>query len=144
MRRLLGVLAQRTAALGRGEHADQGLVRDVLRCLIECPGRQHHPLEHLALWRLVRRGHIARTVADELDFELRTVRHYGGQLLRLLEGGHGDARAPRAWIDMAAHQYVSALRAHMAHEEQSLLPLVDGRLAPSDWEEIERASMPTA
>lgn len=95
MRRLLGVLAQRTAALGRGEHADQGLVRDVLRCLIDCPGRQHHPIEHLALWRLVRHGHVARAVADELDFELRAVRHFGGQLLRLLQGGNGDLRAPR-------------------------------------------------
>lgn len=143
MRRLLRVLAQETSALERSGDADPGLMCDVLRYLIEYSGRQHHPIEHLALWRLVQHGHVARPIADELDFEHRTVRHYGGQLQQLLEGTHGEVLAPRAWIGMAAHQYAGALRAHMTHEERALLPLVERQLAPSDWEEIKRAAMST-
>ena len=142
MRRLLRVLAREVAALEPGEKLDPGLMYDVLRYLIEYPGRYHHPIENLALWRLVQRGRVARPLADQLDLEHRSMRHYGGQLLRLLEGARGDMLVPRSWIAMAAHQYASAVRAHMAHEEQALLPLVEQQLTQGDWEEIARASMP--
>jgi hemerythrin-like domain-containing protein len=94
MRRLLRVLAREAAALEPGEKVDPGLMFDVLRYLIEYPVRYHHPIENLALWRLVQHGRIARPLADELDFERRSVRHYGGQLLRLLEGARGDILVP--------------------------------------------------
>ena len=142
MRRLLRVLAHEVAALEPGEKVDPGLMYDVLRYLIEYPGRYHHPIENLALWRLVQRGRVARPLADQLDLEHRSMRHYGGQLLRLLEGARGDILVPSPWIAMAAHQYASAVRAHMAHEEQALLPLVEQQFTQGDWEEIARASMP--
>lgn len=143
MRGLLRVLAREAAALEPGEKVDPGLMYDVLRYLIEYPGRYHHPIENLALWRLVQRGRVARALADQLDLEHRSMRHYGGHLLRLLEGARSDIRVPRPWIAMAAHQYASAVRAHMAHEEQALLPLVELQLSEGDWEEIARASMPS-
>lgn len=144
MRRLLGLLRHEAAALEHGDEADLELMCDVLGYITEYPDPYHHPIEDLALWRLVQRGIFAPAVADELDFEHRTVRHHGGQLRQLLDGARADVLAPRAWIAMAAEQYAGALHAHMMHEEHVLLPLVEQHLAPRDWEEIAKGLAPAA
>jgi len=140
MQRLLGILVREAAALGRGGDADLPLMSDVLRYLTEYPDRHHHPVEDLALWRLSERGALARAAAEQLDYEHRAVRYYGGELLQLLEGALGDAFTSRAWIAMAAQQYASELNAHMTHEERDLLPLLEREFAPTDWEGIAQAA----
>jgi hemerythrin-like domain-containing protein len=142
MERLLGLLNGEATLLGRGAEADLALMIDVLRYLTDYPDRYHHPVEDLALWRLAERGLIGRADAEALDFEHRSVRFHGARLLRRLEGAVADTPTPRAELAMAANQYAGALHAHLAHEEQVLLPLLERHLAGSDWREIFALAAP--
>jgi hemerythrin-like domain-containing protein len=142
MRRLLGVLSREAARLGRSEDADLALMVEVLRYLTEFPDRYHHPVEDLALWRLAQRGLLGRAAAETLDFEHRSVRFHGARLLQLLEGVLVDGPTPREWVAMTAAQYAGELHAHMKHEEQALLPLLERHFGPQDWEEIAQLAAP--
>jgi hemerythrin-like domain-containing protein len=142
MRRLLGILTHEAARLGRGENGDLALMVEVLRYLTEYPDRYHHPAEDLALWRLVERGQIDRAPAEALDFEHRSVRFQGARLLQLLEGALDDGPTSREWIAMTAARYAGALHAHMNHEEQTLLPLLERHLENPDWKEIAALAAP--
>jgi len=144
MQRLLGILVREAATLARAGHADLPLMSDVLHYLTEYPARHHHPVENLALWQLSERGVLARAAAEQLDYEHRAVRYYGGELLQLLERALGGAFTSRAWIAMATQQYASELNAHMTHEERDLLPLLERELASADWEEIAQAAVAPA
>jgi len=142
IRRVLSLLRREAAALERGDDIDLELMCDVLSYITDYPDRYHHPVEDLALLRLVQRRYVARPVADELDLEHRTVRHHGSQLRQLLEGARADAIAPRAWIAIAAEQYAGTLDAHMRHEEYALFPLLEQHLRERDWEQIAKALAP--
>jgi hemerythrin-like domain-containing protein len=122
--------------------ADLAGMSDVLQCLAEYRDRYHHPIERVALQRLVQRGQAEEQLANDFSFEHLAVGHYGDRLLTLLRGPHDPGRAQRAWIAMAAHQYVGAFHALVTHEERMLLPLVERHLAQPDWDALTQSRVP--
>ena len=117
----------RSILLLLGQHRRQGTLPDftVLRSMLfyvdEFPEKRHHRKESELLFPKLRaRMPRANAILDRLDFEMM-----------------GEPR--RKAFEQAAERYVLFYLAHMALEEQQILPLAEGVLTEEDWTELDQA-----
>lgn len=137
LRSALQLLAQcrRTETL-----PDFAVLRAMLFYLDEFPEQQHHRMESEILYPKLRaRTPLARGLLDRLDYEHAR----GGRRIREVEHAllayemMGASR--RGAFEQAMESYVDFYLAHMALEEQEILPLAARVLHAADWAELDAA-----
>ena len=128
------------------QHRRQGTLPDFasLRAMVfyvdEFPEKRHHRKETELLFPKLRaRTPLSRDMLDHLDGEHAS----GERRIRDLEHAllafemMGEPR--REAFEQAAERYVSFYLAHMAMEEQQILPLAEQVLTEADWAELDEA-----
>ena len=134
----------RSLSLLLAQHRRQGtlpdffLLRSMLFYVDEFPEMRHHRKETELLFPKLRaRTPLSREVLDHLDGEHAS----GERRIRDLEHAllafemMGDSR--RAAFEDAAERYANFYLAHMAMEEQQILPLAERVLTEDDWAELD-------
>lgn len=104
------------------------------------PDRQHHPKEDDWLFdRIRQRTRDADHLIEELGTQHRMEESELGRLRKAL--GDFEAGVPTALevLDAAIQRYADFNWKHMRMEERELLPIAEGCLTSSDWEEIAGA-----
>lgn len=124
----------------RHQLPDFGALRAMLFYLDEFPEKRHHRKESELLFPMLRaRSALAHELLDRLDDEHargeRNIRELEHALLsfEML----GETR--RAAFEEAAQRFADFYLAHMAAEEDVVLPLAQQVLTPSDWAELDTA-----
>lgn len=136
----------RSILLLLAQHRRQATLPDfaALRAMVfyvdEFPERRHHRKESQLLFpKLRQRTAQAGDLLDRLDLD----HERGERRIRDLEHALlafemlGEPR--RAAFEKAAESYVDFYLAHMAMEEQQILPLAERVLAEADWIELDAA-----
>jgi hemerythrin-like domain-containing protein len=137
LRSILLLLAQhrRNASL-----PDFAALRAMLFYVDEFPEQRHHRIESELLFPKLRaRTPLSRALLDRLDEDHAC----GARRIRDLEHSlvafemMGEAR--RVAFEHDAERYVAFYLAHMALEEQEILPLAERTLTEEDWLQLDEA-----
>ena len=137
LRSILLLLAQhrRNASL-----PDFAALRAMLFYVDEFPEQRHHRLESDLLFPKLRaRTPVSRALLDKLDADHACGAHRIRDLEHSLVGFEMMGEARRAAFEHDAERYVAFYLAHMALEEQEILPLAERTLRPQDWLELDEA-----
>jgi hemerythrin-like domain-containing protein len=123
-----------------GSLPDFAALRAMLFYLDEFPEKRHHQKESMLLFPKLRaRSPLLREQLDHLDAEHargeRDIRHLEHALLEFEMLGEPRRRA----FELAVDRYVAFYQAHMAMEEQEILPLAERVLTAADWAELDSA-----
>jgi hemerythrin-like domain-containing protein len=124
----------------RGTLPDFAALRAMLFYVDEFPEQRHHRLESQLLFPKLRaRTPLSRDLLDRLDADHACGAHRIRDLEHALLGFEmlGDSR--RANFERDAQRYVDFYLAHMALEEQAILPLAQRVLTAADWAELDEA-----
>ena len=137
LRSILLLLAQhrRQATL-----PDFKALRSMLFYVDEFPEKQHHRKESELLFPKLRsRTPLSRELLDKLDSDHARGEHKIRDLEHALLGFEMMGEARRQAFEEAAERYVEFYLAHMALEEQQILPLAERMLTPQDWADLDEA-----
>ncbi len=136
----------RSIPLLLAQHRRQGTLPDfaVLRAMLfyvdEFPEKRHHRKESELLFpRLRERTPLARDLLDRLDDEHAHGERRVRDLEHTLLGFEMMGEARREAFEEATRRYVDFYMAHMALEEQHILPLAERKLTELDWSELDAA-----
>lgn len=136
----------RSILLLLGQHRRQGSLPDFasLRAMLfyvdEFPEQRHHRKETELLFPKLRaRTPLAHDVLDHLDEDHASGERNIRDLEHALLGFEIMGEPRRERFEQAAERYVSFYLAHMALEEQQILPLADQVLTDDDWAELDEA-----
>ena len=137
LRSILLLLAQHRR---QGTLPDFAALRAMLFYVDEFPEKRHHRKETELLFPKLRaRTPLSHDVLDHLDGDHAS----GEQSIRDLEhallGFEMMGEPRRQAFEEAAERYVSFYLAHMAMEEQHILPLAEQVLTDADWVELDQA-----
>ena len=137
LRSILLLLAQHRQD---GTFPDFKSLRAMLFYVDEFPEQRHHRKEsQLFFPKLRARTPLSRDLLDRLDDDHargeQRVRDLGHALLGFEMMGESRREA----FERATERYVSFYLAHMALEEQEVLPLAERVLTPQDWAELDEA-----
>jgi hemerythrin-like domain-containing protein len=136
----------RSILLLLGQHQRHGTLPDfaALRAMLfyvdEFPEKRHHRKESELLFPKLRaRTPLSRELLDRLDDDHargeRNIRDLEHELLGFEMMGEPRRHA----FEVAAERYVAFYLAHMALEEQQILPLAEKTLTADDWAELDEA-----
>jgi hemerythrin-like domain-containing protein len=137
LRSILMLLAQH-----RRQHTtpDFSILRAMLFYVDEFPEQRHHRKESALLFPLLRaRTPLARDMLDQLDADHAQGEAHIRELEHALLGFEMMGEARRAPFEQAAERYVEFYLAHMATEEEHILPLAERNLTTQDWVELDAA-----
>jgi hemerythrin-like domain-containing protein len=124
----------------RGELPDFAALRAMLFYLDEFPEKRHHRKESELLFPMLRaRSPLAHDLLDRLDDEHARGERNIRELEHALLGFEILGEPRRAAFEEAAQRYVDFYVAHMASEEQVVLPLAEQVLTQADWAELDAA-----
>ena len=124
----------------RGSLPDFAALRAMLFYVDEFPEQRHHRLESELLFPKLRaRTPLSRALLDRLDAEHACGAHRIRDLEHSLVAFEMLGETRRAAFERDAQRYVSFYLAHMALEEQEILPLAEQTLTAPDWQELDEA-----
>jgi len=128
------------------QHRRQGTLPDfaALRAMLlyvdEFPEKRHHRKESELLFPKLRaRTPLSRELLDHLDADHARGEHRIRELEHALLGFEVMGESRRAAFESAAQRYVDFYLAHMAMEEQHILPLAEQVLSADDWSDLDAA-----
>ena len=136
---LLALLEREVAAFAEGKAFDPYIVEGALEYIAEYPDRLHRPIE-LKIYDAYRN---ARGGEDQLATAAAANEHHdlsaaAREARNALMTAARDAVIPRAFAVDKARRLIDGLRAHMAHEEDTILPACRAHLSPGALAAIER------
>ena len=124
----------------QGTLPDFTALRAMLCCVDEFPEQRHHREETELLFpKLGVRSPLAWDVLDGLDRDQASGERSIRDLEHALLGFEMMDEPQRQAFEDAAERYVSFYLAHMATEEQHILPLAEKALTDDDWAELDQA-----
>ena len=119
---------------------DFAALRAMIFYVDEFPEKRHHRCESELLFPKLRaRTPLARHVLDELDKEHAFGERNILELEHALLGFEMLGEPRREAFERIANRYVQFYLAHMAKEEQEILPLAERVLTAADWAELDAA-----
>lgn len=137
LRSILLLLAQHR---GHGSLPDFTALRSMLFYVDEFPEKRHHRKESELLFPKLRaRTPLARDLLDRLDRDHARGERSIRDLEHVLLGFEMMGESRRKAFEEAAERYVQFYLAHMAVEEQEVLPLAERVLTAEDWSELDDA-----
>ena len=126
----------------QGTPPDFAVLRAMLFYVDEFPEKRHHKKESELLFpKLRERTTLAGDVLDHLDTDHGHGEHNIRELEHALLGFEMMGEPRRAAFEQAVDRYVRFYLAHMAMEEQQILPLAEKVLTAQDWAELDAAFM---
>jgi hemerythrin-like domain-containing protein len=136
---VLGYLERAVDALERGQQVDPAIFGDLVEFFILFVGRCHHGKEESLLFPTLRQlPALAR-----LDAELEQEQEEGTDLVAAFAGavtGYAEYGLPTAGpLITAARAYAAFLDAHIARENEALLPQVERQVSPVEQEALVAA-----
>jgi hemerythrin-like domain-containing protein len=137
LRSILMLLAQH-----RRQHTlpDFSVLRAMLFYVDEFPEQRHHRKESALLFPMLRaRTPLAQDVLAQLDADHAHGEAHIRELEHALLGFEMMGQARQNEFEQAAQRYVDFYLAHMATEEQLILPLAERVLTAQDWAELDAA-----
>jgi hemerythrin-like domain-containing protein/quercetin dioxygenase-like cupin family protein len=137
--KLLDLLTAQLELFHRGEQPDYDLLEDVFFYMINYPDRFHHPKEELLFSKIAEHVPSVRAHVAELGRQHRQIAAAGTRFLDNLQSVLNDGLLTRQAVEQPALEYISLYRAHLALEEQEILPLGQKYLRPDDWAKIDAA-----
>jgi hemerythrin-like domain-containing protein len=137
--RLLDMLEKQMAAFHAGEQPNYDLMQDLVYYLRHYQDQVHHPQEDVAFARLLKRDSQMKPQIDRLVQEHRVIAAAGEALLEHLDAVVAGTLEPRSVVETAAATYLAYYRAHLAAEEQEVIPRAAERLTPQDWAAVAAA-----
>ena len=125
---------------GQGTLPDFTALRSILFYVDEFPEKRHHRKESELLFPKLRaRTPLSRDLLDRLDDDHARGERYIREVEHALLGFEMMGEPRRKAFEQAAERYVEFYLAHMALEEQQLLPLAERVLTDDDWAELDEA-----
>lgn len=128
------------------QHREQGTLPDfeALRAMLfyidEFSEQHHHRRESELLFPKLRaRAPLSRELFDRLDHDHARGERRIRDLERALLGFEMMGEPRRGAFEQAVERYVDFYLAHMALEEQELLPLAERVLTEADWGQLDAA-----
>lgn len=119
---------------------DFAALRAMLFYVDEFPEQRHHRLESELLFPKLRaRTPLSRALLDRLDEDHACGAHRIRDLEHSLVAFEMMGEARRAGFENDAERYVAFYLAHMALEEQEILPLAERTLTEEDWLQLDEA-----
>ena len=137
LRSILLLLAQH-----RRQHSlpDFAALRAMIFYVDEFPEKRHHRKESELLFPKLRaRTPLSRELLDRLDEDHARGERNIRDLEHALLGFEMLGEPRRKGFEQAAERYVDFYLAHMAVEEQQILPLAERVLTEQDWSELDQA-----
>jgi len=134
--RLLDLLDDQVARLGRGEDADFLLMSDIMRYIGVYPEMVHLPTEALVVRCLIDRDATQAEVGGELLAEHDTLRRLGHAFNDLVQGVLGGAIIPLDRVRSVGHEYLDFCRGHARLGEREVFPRAREVLTAEDWDRI--------
>jgi hemerythrin-like domain-containing protein len=123
-----------------GSLPDFAALRAMLFYIDEFPEKRHHPKESELLFAKLRaRAPRSRELLNELDAEHTRGERLIRELHRTLLGFEMLGEPRRAEFEATADAYARFYLAHMAKEEQEVLPLALQALTAADWADLDEA-----
>ena len=137
LRSILLLLAQHRR---QGTQPDFAALRAMLFYVDEFPEKRHHRKETELLFPKLRaRTPLSHDVLDHLDGDHASGARSIRDLEHALLGFEMMGEPRRQAFEEAAERYVSFYLAHMAMEEQQILPLAEQVLTDDDWADLDEA-----
>ena len=137
LRSILLLLAQHRR---QGTLPDFAALRAMLFYVDEFPEKRHHRKETELLFPKLRaRTTLAHDVLDHLDGDHASGERSIRDLEHALLGFEMMGESRRQAFEQAAESYVGFYLAHMAVEEQQILPLAEQVLTDGDWADLDAA-----
>lgn len=138
-RQLLALLQKQVDVFHGGERPNYELMLDIVSYLREYSDQVHHPREDVAFARIAKKAPELALTLERLKQEHRVIAKAGDALQELLAEILEDAMVSRADVEMAAATYLVYYDAHIAREEEDVMPLAARLLAPEDWAAVKNA-----
>ena len=137
LRSILLLLAQHRR---QGTLPDFAALRAMLFYVDEFPEKRHHRKETELLFPKLRaRTPLSRDMLDHLDGDHASGERSIRDLEHALLGFEMIGEPRRQAFEEATERYVSFYLAHMAMEEQQILPLAEQVLTDDDWADLDEA-----
>jgi len=137
LRSILLLLAQHQR---QGTLPDFAALRAMLFYVDEFPEKRHHRKESELLFPKLRaRTPLSRDLLDHLDDDHARGERKIRDLEHSLLGFEMMGESRRKAFEQAAERYVEFYLAHMAMEEQKILPLAERVLTDDDWAQLDEA-----
>ena len=137
LRSILLLLAQHRR---QGTLPDFAALRAMLFYVDEFPEKRHHRKETELLFPKLRaRTPLSRDMLDHLDGDHASGERSIRDLEHALLGFEMIGEPRRQAFEEATERYVSFYLAHMAMEEQQILPLAEQVLTVDDWADLDEA-----
>jgi len=137
LRSILLLLAQHQR---QGTLPDFAALRAMLFYVDEFPEKRHHRKESELLFPKLRaRTPLSRDLLDHLDDDHARGERKIRDLEHALLGFEMMGESRRKAFEQAAERYVEFYLAHMAMEEQKILPLAERVLTDDDWAQLDEA-----
>ena len=137
LRSILMLLAQHRR---QGTLPEFAALRAMLFYVDEFPEQRHHRKETELLFPKLRaRTALSHDVLDHLDRDHASGERSIRDLEHALLGFEMMGEPRRQAFEEAAERYVSFYLAHMAMEEQQILPLAEQVLTDADWADLDAA-----
>ena len=137
LRSILLLLAQHRR---QGTLPDFAALRAMLFYVDEFPEKRHHRKETELLFPKLRaRTPLSRDMLDHLDGDHASGERSIRDLEHALLGFEMIGEPRRQAFEEATERYVSFYLAHMAMEEQQILPLAEQVLTANDWADLDEA-----
>ncbi len=137
--RLLDLLEKQVAAFHAGEQPNYDLMQDVVYYLRHYPDQVHHPQEDVAFTRLFQRDPQMKPQIECFIQEHRVMAAARETRLMHLDEVVAGALEPRSIVEAAAATYLAYYRAHLAAEENEVIPRAVEILTPQDWAAVAAA-----
>jgi hemerythrin-like domain-containing protein len=138
MNRLLKLLRKKIELLNKDEKIDYHLTKSIITYLRTYSDKYHHPLEDFIYDYYVKHYDQSAEVGTRLPEEHKHLKKVTIELDELLNMILLDAIVPKEQCIEKLQYFVDLQSAHMAYEEQELLPLIENSLTPDDWLNIEQ------
>jgi len=136
--RSIGLLLKQSRR--EGSLPDFAALRAMLFYIDEFPEKRHHPKESELLFAKLRaRAPRARELLDQLDAEHAKGERLIRELHRALLAFEMLGEPRRLEFETTAEAYTRFYLAHMAQEEQEVLPLALQALSTADWADLDEA-----
>ncbi|GAA5524868.1 hypothetical protein Maes01_01427 [Microbulbifer aestuariivivens] len=139
MQSLLDALEQLTKDLARREREPEtlSLILDAIDYINTYPDRWHHPIEDLAMQRLLLHTEADRDIIEAIQGEHQAITSATRHMNALFYAIANDAAVERGQLFSATQEYLQLQRDHMQRENESIFPQLFALLSADDWAAVE-------
>jgi len=138
MSRLLKLLRKKINQLDQDEKIDYRLIKSVITYLRYYSDKYHHPMEDLIYDYYLTYRASSDEAVTRLSQEHKLIKKVTIELDELLDIILLDAIVPKEVCLEKLRNFVEIQAAHLAYEENEILPLIRTSLSSEDWVKIQQ------